>query len=776
MSRAHQSIGAARDATDRPMSSRGDRGAAPSALATPIAGVARMRRRPKRAIGWTAFSVAALAAIGALAWVTASVLALEKREVLARAEAAHQQTVRLALWRMDSWMTPRLAAEAARPYFHYLAFYPPQRAYDQYLSAIAEGEVLTPSPLVGFRDDVIRLHLQVDARQRASSPQVPLGNHRDLAEGSGLLTTVQVTANTELLERAQLDIGGLPLASRIEEVVACQTAVFQDNIDPAIVGGAVVVGNPTAANAITALGDVSEESSWVATAKTELFVVEDAAASSGASDRKSDDPVAAIAAAAAKQARAGAAGVPTESAGKLTRDQQRDVTAEIQRSAPPSQSRAPTMAQSALSSMNRKVQSADNDYARRLATSNVAQTGQWLQFDGGFANGRVDIGPFVPLWVSHGEEGEGIPSLYYFRRVQTTDATMMQGFLVDWPMLCEALRGEVADLDPDARIVPVGVANEAQPPDAAGTRLASIPAQLVASPPAPPTTIGWSSLTPMRSILGVAWIALIAAVAAAGLSLNAVQSDAARRARFAGTVTHELRTPLTTFQLYTDLLADGMVAPERTGEYLATLRSESHRLGHLVENVLSYARIEQGRHVPTPTETTTAGLLARVEPALRRRVEEAGARLILVDATPDAARRWLLDVESVERILFNLVDNAAKYAVAGDAGEVEAAHRSGERPDAPAAAVEPPSPEIAVRAEIVADRLNLLVVDHGPGLPRDDSRRLFKPFERGDDDCTQGKRGIGLGLALSRELARALGGELAHEPTTGGGATFRVVL
>lgn len=724
----------------------------------------------RRTLGWAVFGIASIAALAALAWVSVSVISLERREALARAEAAHQQTVRLALWRMDSWMTPRLAAEASRPYFHYLAFYPPRRAYDQYLSKIAEGEVLTPSPLLGFSDDVLRLHLQVDNQHRVTSPQAPEANQRDLVEGAMMLSPERVQANVALLDHVRRELEGVPLVARVAQVEACQTAV---------------IGNE--ANPIEWLPRAGEGLSWqftsrLADADTSTTVVESSAMLDGAlaaerdraiaTDDRAVDPKVATKGDARSEPpfksatfdktdlpRASAKDAKPDEASKLDgafvqRVDPKDVAAKVEATASPP---------------NRRAQAPDNDYARRLATSNVAQSGQQKTQRAGAIEARVDIGPFVPLWVAH---GDGAPSLYYFRRVETSDATMVQGFLVDWPKLCDSLRAEVADLLPNARLEPVSTSADDPAPDADDTRLASIPAQLVAGAPAadPPGSASPATgapalalaLTPARSILAVAWLALVAAIAAAGLSLRAVQLDATRRARFAGTVTHELRTPLTTFQLYTDLLADDMIPPERRGEYLATLRSESHRLGHLVENVLSYARIEQGRHVPTPSDVTTTELLARVEPALRRRAEEAGMRLVLQDATrcgggdgapgdDHAGKRWHIDVDSTERILFNLVDNATKYA-ADD------------------------SPDLVIRAEMVDDRLHLLVVDRGPGLPRDSERRLFKPFERGADDRTHGRRGIGLGLALSRELARALGGDLTHEATPGGGATFRVAL
>lgn len=418
----------------------------------------------------------------------------------------------------------------------------------------------------------------------------------------------------------------------------------------------------------------------------------------------------------------------------------------------------------------------DNDYAKRLIQSNVAQDvgqqrGQWAapaQVASGLDEPPVEVGPFVPLWVSH---TDAPPSLYYFRRVAVGSAELMQGFLVDWSKLCELLRQQIADLVAGATIEAVGVGGEGGAPstsgaalvanvaDASDTRLATIPARLAAKPCEPISAA--NGLTPARATLGAAWLALLAAIVAAGVSLHATAADAARRARFAGAVTHELRTPLTTFQLYTDMLVDDMVPPERRAEYLETLRDESQRLGHLVENVLSYARIEQGRYAARLEPTPVADLMARVVQPLQRRADSAGLTLRMDNALADPNRLVTTDPESVERILFNLVDNAAKYA-SGGADPVAA-----------------DTGVLTLRLDEAAgdaSRIRISVVDHGPGVSTTQAARLFQPFERGSDDHTQQQRGIGLGLALSRELARAIGGDLMHAPTPGGGATFTLAL
>src|SRR5436190_18824698 len=152
--------------------------------------------KPHRRL-WILFAAGALIVIIALAWVTLRVLDLERREAQARADAQQQESLRLALWRMDSWFSPRLAREAARPYFEYLSYYPQERAYTKILNEIQKGEVLTPSPLLTFTSDYFRIHFQIDADGAVTSPQVPTQSMRDLAETT-LLSAAEIDAHAAL--------------------------------------------------------------------------------------------------------------------------------------------------------------------------------------------------------------------------------------------------------------------------------------------------------------------------------------------------------------------------------------------------------------------------------------------------------------------------------------------------------------------------------------------------------------------------------------------------
>jgi signal transduction histidine kinase len=261
---------------------------------------------------------------------------------------------------------------------------------------------------------------------------------------------------------------------------------------------------------------------------------------------------------------------------------------------------------------------------------------------------------------------------------------------------------------------------------------------------------GWS---PVLAVLIAAWICvLVASGAVAALLLGAV-SLSERRAAFVSAVTHEMRTPLTTFLLYTEMLGEDMVQGEdKRRRYLATLRAEAQRLAHLVENVLGYARLEQGRPAGRLETVRLGDLVDGAAERLRTRAAQAGMDL-LVDL-PEAVRPEAVkaDPSAVEQVLLNLVDNACKYAAGAE------------------------DRRIHLEAARAGGRIALSVRDHGPGVARDVRGRLFRPFSKSAQDAANSAPGVGLGLALSRRLARGMGGDLRLAASGAGGASFVLVL
>jgi signal transduction histidine kinase len=245
---------------------------------------------------------------------------------------------------------------------------------------------------------------------------------------------------------------------------------------------------------------------------------------------------------------------------------------------------------------------------------------------------------------------------------------------------------------------------------------------------------------------------VLAAAAAAAL-LAGVMALSERRAAFVSSVTHELRTPLTTFRMYSEMLARGMVPDaKRRQEYLQTLQREAERLTHLVENVLAYARLERGRRPSASDCVTPAGLLERIGPRLAARAAHANMQCEVEIAGSCADVPITTDSNVVEQILFNLVDNAAKYARAAEDRRIHVAARCDGR-----------SIEFTVR-------------DHGPGMQQGGRLKRIRPFAKSAEESAETAPGVGLGLALCGRLARQLGGRLEIAATEGGGARVSLFL
>jgi signal transduction histidine kinase len=257
----------------------------------------------------------------------------------------------------------------------------------------------------------------------------------------------------------------------------------------------------------------------------------------------------------------------------------------------------------------------------------------------------------------------------------------------------------------------------------------------------------------MRWALGIGWGALLLALASSAVLLAGVVALSERRAAFVSSVTHELRTPLTTFRMYSDMLARGMVPDaQRRQQYLETLRGEAERLTHLVENVLSYARLERGRAINRQESISVDELVERLRGRLSERAAQAGSQFVVSVADGLGQCKLQTDVGVVEQILFNLVDNAAKYAASTD------------------------DRRIHFEVQRAADHVTFTIRDHGPGFAKAQSVRRSRAFSKTAEEAAVTAPGVGLGLALCRRLAKQLGGQLEIASHRGEGATITLQL
>ncbi len=356
----------------------------------------------------------------------------------------------------------------------------------------------------------------------------------------------------------------------------------------------------------------------------------------------------------------------------------------------------------------------------------------------------VHLGSLHPQWIT-APDGSEVLVLVRTARVENKK-TIYQGVALDWDKVQSALKDEVKDLFPEAKLVPVKEPNGSLREQS----MTALPVYLDPGPLPAPLPAGWTAL---RIGLVLAWIAATIAFTAVGLSGWSLMNLAERRIRFVSAVTHELRTPLTSLRLYLDLLLSGMVTDEdKRREYLSTLNVESDRLHRLIDNVLDYARLERRRKGRDLHAVKAADIIEQVRRTWSDRVAPDGKQLVVISTLPPE-----LDVTTdpalVQQIVGNLIDNARKYTR------------------------EATDTRIWLWAKTEgANRVVFEVEDRGPGVPPREQKLIFRAFRRGETaDTIAG--GAGLGLALCKDWAEVLGGKLTYRGAEGGvGSCFRLEL
>ena len=230
-------------------------------------------------------------------------------------------------------------------------------------------------------------------------------------------------------------------------------------------------------------------------------------------------------------------------------------------------------------------------------------------------------------------------------------------------------------------------------------------------------------------------------------------AQAANRAKsdFLATVSHELRTPLNAIAGYTELLEMGLRGPltEPQRRDLARIRASGQHLLGLISGVLDLNRIERGQVSYALTTISVDDFLTDLDALIS---PQAAAKSLTLEYLPSGRSLTVTaDREKLRQILLNLLSNAIRYT--------------------------PPGGRIRLSAAAVGtSKVEIAIEDTGPGIPEARREQIFEPFVQLDRSLTQPQEGLGLGLAISRDLARGMDGDLRLASNSSGGATFILLL
>ncbi|HSJ24565.1 MAG TPA: GAF domain-containing sensor histidine kinase [Longimicrobiales bacterium] len=228
---------------------------------------------------------------------------------------------------------------------------------------------------------------------------------------------------------------------------------------------------------------------------------------------------------------------------------------------------------------------------------------------------------------------------------------------------------------------------------------------------------------------------------------EAAEQASEAKSTFLAVMSHELRTPINAIMGYTDLLDAEVAGPlnDEQRAHLERVRNSSMHLVGLIDQILSLARIEAGHddlHVePADVARLARDAAAMIEPLASRRGLELKTEI------PDGSMNVVTDVGKLTQILLNLLNNAVKFT---EAGTIQLSLKDGD------------------------GRATFRVRDTGIGIPSEHHSSIFEPFVQVDQKMSRRAGGAGLGLSVSRQLARLLGGDITVESTPGEGSTFTI--
>jgi signal transduction histidine kinase len=259
---------------------------------------------------------------------------------------------------------------------------------------------------------------------------------------------------------------------------------------------------------------------------------------------------------------------------------------------------------------------------------------------------------------------------------------------------------------------------------------------------------------PGATVLG--WVTLVLAMVFVGgfitlYRLGVSQINLAQQQQdFVSAVSHELKTPLTSIRMYGEMLKEGWTDEAKRQDYYEFIHDESERLTRMITNVLQLAKITRNEPNFDLRSTKVGELLSNIESKIASQVERAGFALNFDrDKAADDAH-INIDEDCFAQIIINLVDNAIKFSK--DAGRKA----------------------IDISSKLTADnQVQFTVRDHGPGIPRNQMKKIFRMFYRSESELTRETVGTGIGLAIVHQLVTAMDGKV-DVVNADPGAEFRI--
>lgn len=221
----------------------------------------------------------------------------------------------------------------------------------------------------------------------------------------------------------------------------------------------------------------------------------------------------------------------------------------------------------------------------------------------------------------------------------------------------------------------------------------------------------------------------------------------AAKAKFLSMMSHDLRTPLQAISGYAELLMTTGTLDEEQREMLMAIRAAGREMLRLMNDILGFAQLDSGKVEVHIEPVVASEAIARAEMLMRVRFDE---KKTAYSRECDARVTALADPDRLQQVILNLLTNALKFTPEGGS--------------------------ITVNCRTAGDRVCIDICDNGIGIAEDDVTRIFEPFVQVHARYDQTQQGVGLGLSISRELIRAMSGDLTVKSEFGQGSTFTITL